>query len=61
MNTDKEFFLNLLDQLENVCNNMHSITYHWRLDELLRARDEMIKECLMTLGLIETQKDKGNK
>lgn len=57
--TDKEFFLNLLDDLDNMCKHMEELPRHYRLEELLIARDELTKECLITIGLFECFK--GNK
>jgi hypothetical protein len=54
---DKEFFLNLVDDLDNLCKYTHEVGYHYRYEELLKARDTLIKECLITIGLIEV---KGN-
>jgi hypothetical protein len=53
MNTSKEYFLNLLNELENMCAGLDGVPYHYRLKELLYARDKLIKECLVTVGIIE--------
>lgn len=61
MISNKEYFLALLNELKVMSQNLDEVPFHYRLEELLKARDEMTKECLVTLGIIEFNMNKGTK